>query len=56
MSNVRLRRRLPPGRWDYTQEQWDEWFLIERGGDQGDYREGMQAKIANVIDCLASHS
>ena len=22
---------------------------------QGDYREGMQAKIANVVDCLATH-
>jgi len=26
--------------------------LPERGGAQGDYREGMQAKIANVIACL----
>jgi len=24
----------------------------ERGGEQGDYRDGMPAKIANVIDCL----
>lgn len=38
--------------WDYTQEEYDEWQLAERGGDQGDYREGMPAKIANVIDCL----
>ena len=20
--------------WDYTQEQWDTWFSVERGGDQ----------------------
>ena len=38
--------------WDYTQEQYDEWYLSERGGEQGDYRAGMQKKIANVIDCL----
>jgi hypothetical protein len=38
--------------WEYTQEQCDQWQLAERGGAQGDYREGMQAKIANVIDCL----
>jgi len=41
--------------WECTQAQWDEWFLLERGGDQGDYREGMPAKIANVVACLAAH-
>ena len=25
-----------------------------RGGSQGDYREGMTAKIANVVDCLSN--
>jgi thymidylate synthase len=38
--------------WDYTQEDYDAWQMAERGGAQGDYREGMQKKIANVIDCL----
>ena len=38
--------------WEYTQEEMDEFQLNERGGAQGDYREGMQKKIANVIDCL----
>ncbi len=38
--------------WDYTQDEYDTWQLAERGGEQGDYREGMPAKIANVIDCL----
>ena len=38
--------------WEYTQEECDACQLAERGGEQGDYREGMQAKIANVIDCL----
>lgn len=38
--------------WEYTQEDYDTWQLAERGGAQGDYREGMQAKINNVIDCL----
>jgi len=38
--------------WDYTQEEYDQWQLAERGGAQGDYREGMKEKIANVVDCL----
>jgi hypothetical protein len=38
--------------WDYTKEEYDTWQLAERGGAQGDYRDGMQTKIANVIDCL----
>ncbi|CAK8987512.1 unnamed protein product [Durusdinium trenchii] len=38
--------------WEYTQEEYDQWFMPERGGDQGDYRDGMQEKIANVIACL----
>jgi len=29
-----------------------EYFNAERGGGQGDYREGMRKKIANVVDCL----
>ena len=41
--------------WDTTQAEYDEWFDVQRGGDQGDYREGMQAKIDNVVDCLAAH-
>jgi hypothetical protein len=38
--------------WEYTQEEYDTWQMPERGGAQGDYREGMTPKIANVIDCL----
>lgn len=38
--------------WEYTDKEADQWQLDERGGKQGDYREGMQEKIANVIDCL----
>jgi len=38
--------------WEYTQEEYDTWQLAERGGAQGDYRDGMPEKIANVIDCL----
>eukprot|EP00971_Amphidinium_carterae_P160447 3180541-Amphidinium_carterae.1 len=26
--------------------------MPERGGEQGDYRDGMPEKIANVISCL----
>lgn len=40
--------------WKYTQEEYNTWQLAERGGAQGDYRDGMPAKIANVIDCLKS--
>ena len=40
--------------WKYTQEDYDKWQLAERGGAQGDYRDGMPEKIANVIDCLKS--
>lgn len=28
------------------------YFSAHRGGSQGDYRQGMKDKIANVIDCL----
>lgn len=38
--------------WEYTQEEYNQWQLAERGGAQGDYRIGMQEKIENVIDCL----
>ena len=38
--------------WAYTQEEYDAWYLPERGGAQGDYREGMQEKISNVVACL----
>ena len=43
-----------PRTWDGTTRDADRdrWQLAERGGAQGDYREGMAAKIANVIDCL----
>lgn len=42
--------------WETTQEQHDKWYDVRRGGDQGDYREGMQAKIDNAVDCLREHS
>mmetsp|Transcript_2648 Transcript_2648/g.3537 ORF Transcript_2648/g.3537 Transcript_2648/m.3537 type:complete len:217 (-) Transcript_2648:798-1448(-) len=38
--------------WEYTQEEYDTWQMPERGGAQGDYRDGMPEKIANVIQCL----
>mmetsp|Transcript_43864 Transcript_43864/g.136568 ORF Transcript_43864/g.136568 Transcript_43864/m.136568 type:complete len:220 (+) Transcript_43864:83-742(+) len=38
--------------WSHTQEEYDRWYMPERGGEQGDYRDGMQEKIANVVDCL----
>lgn len=37
---------------DYTSEEVEMWQVDERGGQQGDYRDGMPEKIANVIDCL----
>lgn len=30
----------------------ERYFTARRGGGQGDYRAGMRAKIANVVDCL----
>lgn len=36
----------------YTEEEYNQWQLSERGGAQGDYRDGMVEKIANVVDCL----
>ena len=42
--------------WDYTPEEAATWQLAERGGEQGDYRDGMQRKLANAIDCLKSES
>ena len=38
--------------WEYSTEEYNTWQLAERGGDQGDYRDGMAEKILNVIDCL----
>jgi hypothetical protein len=35
-----------------SQEQHDAYFSAHRGGSQGDYREGIQEKIANIVDCL----
>ena len=34
----------------------DKWYDVSRGGGQGDYREGMQGKIDNVVGCLSTHS
>ncbi len=36
---------------ELTTEQ-QSFMNAHRGGAQGDYREGMQRKIANVVDCL----
>ena len=35
-----------------SDEQRTSYFSAHRGGNQGDYRDGMRAKIANVVDCL----
>ena len=37
---------------DAIQDADKKYFNADRGGKQGDYREGMPAKIDNVIDCL----
>lgn len=41
--------------WPVRKEDEALWMMPERGGAQGDYREGMQAKITNAIDCLREH-
>ena len=42
--------------WNLEQEisepMREKYFSAHRGGSQGDYRDGMQAKMDNVIDCL----
>ena len=40
--------------WDYSEEEVKQWQLLERGGEQGDYRAGIDRKIANAIECLKS--
>ena len=40
--------------WDYSEEESERWQLQERGGEQGDYRAGIDKKIANAIECLKS--
>jgi len=42
--------------WTYTEEEAAQWQLAVRGGEQGDYRAGIGAKIANAIDCLKNES
>lgn len=42
--------------WPVSEEDYSRWFMLERGGEQGDYRDGMPEKIANAIDCLRAHS
>ena len=31
--------------WEYTQDEYDKWQLAERGGEQGDYRDGVSSKL-----------
>ncbi len=33
----------------------EKYFSAHRGGSQGDYRDGMRAKIDNVVDCLQNY-
>lgn len=40
---------------DQIPPEWEKYFSDERGGHQGDYREGMQGKIQNTIDCLTRY-
>lgn len=38
----------------YEMKEASQWQRAERGGEQGDYRDGMEGKIQNVIDCLTT--
>lgn len=40
--------------WEYTQEEYDTWQLAERGGEQGDYRDGVSIKSVNLVAGLES--
>lgn len=33
----------------------EKYFSAHRGGSQGDYRDGMRAKLDNVVDCLTHY-
>lgn len=33
----------------------EKYFSSHRGGSQGDYRDGMRAKIDNIVDCLTHY-
>ena len=37
---------------DIPADMREKYFSAHRGGSQGDYRDGMRAKIDNVVDCL----
>ena len=37
---------------DIQTKDKEKYFSAHRGGSQGDYREGIQQKIDNVVDCL----
>ena len=34
----------------------EKYFSAHRGGLQGDYRDGMRAKLDNIVDCLTHYS
>jgi len=38
---------------EVSPEMREKYFSAYRGGSQGDYREGMSAKIVNAVECLA---
>lgn len=38
--------------WTVTDEDKKKWQLDQRGGEQGDYSHGVDAKIRNIIECL----
>lgn len=40
---------------DQISDSHQKFFSPERGGGQGDYREGMKEKIANIVDCLRNY-
>lgn len=65
MSDYRVETELFPeavldaySRWNLEKDISDEQrrhMNMLRGGGQGDYREGMRQKIANVVDCLTKY-
>jgi len=38
---------------EVSDETRQKYFTGRRGGSQGDYRQGMASKLANVVDCLS---
>ena len=42
--------------WDYTDAEYETWQLAERGGAQGDYRDGVRPQLGHFSQILPTCS